>query len=42
LDDELQAVLVYGQDQDRVIELSAAVGITAAPSLEALRIALHV
>jgi hypothetical protein len=42
LDDELQAVLVYGQDQDRVIELAAAVGITAAPSLEALRIALHV
>ncbi|MEE3505093.1 MULTISPECIES: hypothetical protein [unclassified Pseudomonas] len=42
LDDELQAVLIYGQDQDRVIELAAAVGITAAPSLEALRIALHV
>jgi hypothetical protein len=41
LDDELQAVLVYGNDQDRVLELCAAVGITAAPSLEALRLALY-
>jgi len=42
LDDELQAVLVYGQDQERVLELCAAVGITAAPSLEALRVASHI
>ncbi|MDB6143582.1 MAG: hypothetical protein JWP80_2626 [Pseudomonas sp.] len=42
LDDELQAVLVYGNDQARVLELCAAVGITAAPSLEALRLALYV
>jgi len=42
LDDELQAVLVYGCDQERVVELGAALGITAAPSLEALRVALHV
>jgi hypothetical protein len=37
LDDELQAVLVYGCDQARVIELCAAVGIDAAPALEALK-----
>jgi len=37
LDDELQAVLVYGNDQARVIELCAGVGIHAAPALEALR-----
>lgn len=42
LDDEMQAVLVYGNDLDRVVELCAAVGIAAAPSLEALRIALYV
>lgn len=42
LDDELQAVLVYGNDQARVLELCAAVGIAAAPSLEALRVAVHV
>ncbi|MEB0077953.1 hypothetical protein QN386_10075 [Pseudomonas sp. CCI3.2] len=42
LDDDLQAVLVFGNDVDRVIELCAVVGITAAPSLEALRIALYV
>ena len=42
LDDELQAVLVYGHDQARVLELCAAVGIAAAPSLEALRVAVHV
>ncbi|MFC3944703.1 hypothetical protein CCU68_09895 [Pseudomonas gingeri NCPPB 3146 = LMG 5327] len=42
LDDELQAVLVYGNDLPRVLELCEQVGITAAPSLEALRIALHV
>lgn len=42
LDDEMQAVLVYGNDADRVVELCAAVGIAAAPSLEALRIALYV
>jgi hypothetical protein len=42
LDDELQAVLVYGNDQARVLELCAQVGIAAAPSLEALRLALYV
>ncbi|MDB5979177.1 MAG: Uncharacterized protein JWQ69_192 [Pseudomonas sp.] len=41
LDDELQAVLVYGNDQARVLELCAEVGIAAAPSLEALRLALY-
>ncbi|AMB85256.1 hypothetical protein AWM79_08050 [Pseudomonas agarici] len=42
LDDELQAVLVYGNDLPRVLALCERVGIAAAPSLEALRIALHV
>ncbi|MGX1127785.1 hypothetical protein [Pseudomonas sp. HLS-6 TE3448] len=42
LDDELQVVLVYGNDLERVLELAAEVGIAAAPSLEALRLALHV
>src|SRR5450830_703863 len=42
LDDELQAVLVYGSDLPRVLALCEEVGIAAAPSLEALRIALHV
>lgn len=42
LDDEIQAVLVYGNDLPRVLELCAEVGIPAEPSLEALRIALHV
>ncbi|RQO45116.1 hypothetical protein [Pseudomonas sp. KBW05] len=42
LDDEIQAVLVYGKDLPRVLELCAEVGIKAEPSLEALRIALHV
>ena len=42
LDDEIQAVLVYGNDLPRVLELCAQVGIKAEPSLEALRIALHV
>ncbi|MBV1810935.1 MULTISPECIES: hypothetical protein [Pseudomonas] len=37
LDDELQAVLVYGNDEARVLELAAAAGIHAAPSLQALR-----
>ena len=37
LDDELQAVLVYGCDETRVLELAATAGIHAAPSLEALR-----
>lgn len=37
LDDELQAVLVYGGDQARVLELCAALSIHAAPALEALR-----
>ena len=42
LDDEIQAVLVYGNDLPRVVELCAEVGIKGEPSLEALRIALHV
>ena len=42
LDDEIQAVLVYGNDVPRVLELCAEVGIKGEPSLEALRIALHV
>ncbi|WP_449124137.1 hypothetical protein [Pseudomonas viridiflava] len=37
LDDELQTVLVYGSDEARVLELAAAAGIHAAPSLQALR-----
>lgn len=37
LDDELQAVLVYGCDEARVIELAASAGIYAAPALQALR-----
>lgn len=42
LDDEIQAVLVYGKDLPRVLELCAEAGINAEPSLEALRIAIHV
>ncbi|VVQ05892.1 hypothetical protein PS918_04659 [Pseudomonas fluorescens] len=42
LDDELQVVLVYGNDVPRVLELCAEVGIAAAPSLEALKVAVHV
>ncbi|AEV64261.1 hypothetical protein [Pseudomonas ogarae] len=42
LDDELQMVLVYGNDVPRVLELCAEVGIAAAPSLEALKVAVHV
>ncbi|PRA31409.1 hypothetical protein [Pseudomonas poae] len=42
LDDEIQAVLVHGNDLPRVLELCAEVGIKGEPSLEALRIALHV
>ncbi|MFF7708416.1 hypothetical protein [Pseudomonas sp. NPDC007930] len=41
LDFDLQAVLVFGQDLPRVLELCEALGIAAAPSLEALRVALH-
>ena len=37
LDDELQTVLIYGNDQARVLELCAALNIHAAPALEALR-----
>jgi len=37
LDDELQTVLVYGNDQARVLELCAAIGIQAAPALQALK-----
>ena len=42
LDDEIQVVLVYGNDLPRVLQLCAEIGITAEPSLEALRVALHV
>ncbi|MGY1449173.1 hypothetical protein ACW582_18570 [Pseudomonas chlororaphis] len=42
LDDELQVVLVYGNDVPRVLELCAEAGIAAAPSLEALKVAVHV
>jgi hypothetical protein len=42
LDDEIQAVLVYGNDLPRVLELCAEVSIKAEPSLEALRVAVHV
>lgn len=37
LDDELQAVLIYGCDLPRVMELCVAVGIPAAPAYESLR-----
>ncbi|AZF11792.1 hypothetical protein C4J93_3611 [Pseudomonas sp. R2-37-08W] len=42
LDDDIQAVLVFGNDLPRVLELCAEVGIQAEPSLEALKIAVHV
>ncbi|WP_431037410.1 hypothetical protein [Pseudomonas yamanorum] len=42
LDDEIQTVLVYGNDVPRVLELCAEVGIKGEPSLEALRVAVHV
>lgn len=42
LDDELQMVLVYGNDVPRVLALCAEVGISAAPALEALKVAVHV
>ncbi|RFD27086.1 hypothetical protein CER19_19070 [Pseudomonas sp. GL93] len=42
LDDEIQAVLVFGNDLARVLELCAEVGIKGEPSLEALKIAVHV
>eukprot|EP01133_Synstelium_polycarpum_P005071 gene5071-5890_t len=41
LDDEIQAVLVYGNDVPRVLELCAETGIKGEPSLEALRVAVH-
>ncbi|RJG10594.1 hypothetical protein D3879_21665 [Pseudomonas cavernicola] len=41
LDDELQAVLIYSCDLSRVLELCAEVGIAAAASYEALRVAVH-
>jgi hypothetical protein len=39
LDDELQAVLVYRNDLERVLELAVAIGIYAAPAYEALKAA---
>lgn len=41
LDDDLQMVLVYGQDAERVMALAAELQINAVPALEALRVALH-
>ncbi|WLI08652.1 MULTISPECIES: hypothetical protein [Pseudomonas] len=41
LDDQIQAVLVFGNDLPRVLELCAEVGIQAEPSLEALKVAVH-
>ncbi|MFJ3466115.1 hypothetical protein [Pseudomonas sp. NPDC090201] len=37
LDDELQTVLVYGNDQARVMELGVELGILIEPTLEALK-----
>lgn len=42
LDDEIQAVLVYGNDVPRVLELGAELGIKVEPALEALKVAVHV
>lgn len=42
LDDEIQVVLVFGNELPRVLELCAEVGIKAEPSLEALKVAIHV
>ena len=42
LDDEIQVVLVYGNDVPRVLALCAEIGIHAEPSLEALKVAVHV
>ena len=42
LDDEIQAVLVFGNDLPRVLALCAEVGIQAEPSLEAMKVAVHV
>jgi hypothetical protein len=39
LDDELQAVLVYRNDLERVLELAVEIGIYAAPAYEALKAA---
>src|SRR5690606_941326 len=39
LDDELQAVLVYGQDLPRALELAVEIGIYAAPAYETCRLA---
>jgi len=41
LDDELQAVLVYGCDLQRVLELSTELGITAAAAYESRRLAVQ-
>jgi len=37
LDDELQTVLIYGNDQARVMELGVELGILIEPTLEALK-----
>ncbi|MNJ61038.1 hypothetical protein D3C77_568070 [compost metagenome] len=41
LDDELQAVLVYSCDVERVMQLAVEVGIYAAPALDALKAELE-
>ncbi|MCQ4232806.1 hypothetical protein NAV31_03755 [Pseudomonas stutzeri] len=41
LDDELQAVLVYSCDVERVMQLAVEVGIYAAPALDALKTELE-
>ncbi|MCP1512000.1 hypothetical protein [Pseudomonas rhodesiae] len=42
LDDDIQVVLVHGNALPRVLALCAEIGIKAEPSLEALKIAVHV
>ena len=39
LDDELQAVLVYASDLDRVLALAVEIGIYAAPALRTMQAA---
>lgn len=41
LDHQYQSVLVYAHDLEQVLALAAQAGIHAAPSLEALRVAVH-
>ncbi|MCY1314761.1 hypothetical protein D9M69_737120 [compost metagenome] len=41
LDDELQCVLVYKNDLEKVMQLAVEVGIYAAPAYEALKAAME-